>query len=155
MVKRKFGIVSKSPKILCPSLQLGIEKGWSRIENYIIKYKKITARSPSKVSVSSYESSWKFSILNQLGAFAKKKKLNFSIKWCSEKCNISLLFLFFLLFFLTGSGWPTIIWITFWYFLMFYPIFLSPQVKRCAIITYKYGIHKLRNDFRLNAVLGS
>ena len=80
MVKRKFGIVSKSPKILCPSLQLGIEKGWSRIENYIIKYKKITARSPSKVSVSSYESSRKFSILNQLGAFAKKKNLNFSIK---------------------------------------------------------------------------
>ena len=58
MVKRKFGIVSKIvSKILCPSLQLGIEKGWSRIENYIIKYKKITARSPSKVSVSSYESS--------------------------------------------------------------------------------------------------
>ena len=80
MVKKKFGIVSKSPKILSPSLQLGIEKGWSRIENYIIKYKKITARSPSKVSVSSYESSRKFSILNQLGAFAKKKKLNFSIK---------------------------------------------------------------------------
>ena len=26
---------------------------------------------------------------------------------------------------------------------MFYQIFLSPQVKRCAIIIYKYGIHEL------------
>ena len=25
---------------------------------------------------------------------------------------------------------------------MFYQIFLSPQVKRCAIITYKRGIHR-------------
>ena len=37
---------------------------------------------------------------------------------------------------------------------MFYQIFLSPQVKRCAIITYKHGIHELLhelpNDLRLN-----
>ena len=36
---------------------------------------------------------------------------------------------------------------------MFYQIFLSPQVKRWAIITYKHGIyeflHELLNDVRL------
>ena len=36
---------------------------------------------------------------------------------------------------------------------MFYQIFLSPQVKRWAIVTYKHGIyelpHELRNDLRL------
>ena len=36
---------------------------------------------------------------------------------------------------------------------MFYQIFLSPQVKRRAIITYKHGIyelpHELPNDLRL------
>ena len=36
---------------------------------------------------------------------------------------------------------------------MFYQIFLSPQVKRCAIITYKHGIydlsHELPNNLRL------
>ena len=36
---------------------------------------------------------------------------------------------------------------------MFYQVFLSPQVKRWIIITYKYGIyelpHKLPNDLRL------
>ena len=35
---------------------------------------------------------------------------------------------------------------------MFYQIFLSPQVKRCVIITYMHGMYelrdKLRNDFR-------
>ena len=40
---------------------------------------------------------------------------------------------------------------------MFYQIFLSPQVKRCAIITSKHGIyefpHELPNDLRLR-VLG-
>ena len=36
---------------------------------------------------------------------------------------------------------------------MFWQIFLSPQVKRYAIITYKHGIyelpHELPNDLRL------
>ena len=36
---------------------------------------------------------------------------------------------------------------------MFYQTFLSPQVKRCAIITYKHGVyelpHELPNDLRL------
>ena len=36
---------------------------------------------------------------------------------------------------------------------MFYQIFLSPQVKRWAIVTYKHGIHELPhelpNDLRL------
>ena len=38
---------------------------------------------------------------------------------------------------------------------MFYQTFLLPQVKRCAIITYKHGIyelpHELPNDLRLSA----
>ena len=33
--------------------------------------------------------------------------------------------------------------IMFWDFLMFYQIFLSPQVKRWEIITYKHGIYEL------------
>ena len=41
---------------------------------------------------------------------------------------------------------------------MFYQIFVSPQVKRWAIITYKHGVyelpHELRNDFRLR-ILGN
>ena len=32
---------------------------------------------------------------------------------------------------------------------MFYQIFLSPQVKRWVIITYKDGIYELPNDLRL------
>ena len=41
---------------------------------------------------------------------------------------------------------------------MFYQIFFSPQVKRWAIISYKYGIyelfHDLPNDLRLR-ILGN
>ena len=41
---------------------------------------------------------------------------------------------------------------------MFYRIFLSPQVKRCSIITYKHGIselpYKLPNELRLSSPLG-
>ena len=52
----------------------------------------------------------------------------------------------------------TIIFIIFWDFLMFYPIVLSPKVKRRAIITYKYGIyelfHELPNNLRLK-ILGN
>ena len=48
--------------------------------------------------------------------------------------------------------------IIFWDFSMFYQIFLLPQVKRCAIITYKHGIyelpHELPNDLRLR-ILGN
>ena len=36
----------------------------------------------------------------------------------------------------------TIILMVLWDFLMFHLIFLSPQVKRCAIITYKHGIYE-------------
>ena len=40
---------------------------------------------------------------------------------------------------------------------MYYQIFLLPQVKRCAIITYKHGIyelpHELPNDLRLKTHL--
>ena len=42
--------------------------------------------------------------------------------------------------------------------LMFYQIFLSPQVKRCVIITYKHGLyefpHELPNNLRLR-ILGN
>ena len=42
---------------------------------------------------------------------------------------------------------------------MFYQIFLSPQVKQCAIITYKHDIqellHELPNDLRLLRKLGN
>ena len=40
--------------------------------------------------------------------------------------------------------------IIFWDFLMFYQIFLSPQVKRWAIVTYKHGIYELPNELRNN-----
>ena len=30
---------------------------------------------------------------------------------------------------------------------MFYQIFLSQQVKRCAIITYKHGTYEFPHDF--------
>ena len=40
--------------------------------------------------------------------------------------------------------------IIFWDFLMFCQIFLSPQVKRCAIITYKYGMYQTPHNFRTN-----
>ena len=53
---------------------------------------------------------------------------------------------------------PTIVFIIFWDFLKFHQIFFSPQVKRCAIITYKHGIyelpHKLPNNLRLR-ILGN
>ena len=35
---------------------------------------------------------------------------------------------------------------------MFYQSLLSPQVKWCAIITYKHGIYKLPNNLRLSLV---
>ena len=38
---------------------------------------------------------------------------------------------------------PATIFIIYQYFLMFYQIFFSPQVKRCAIITYKHCIYCL------------
>ena len=33
---------------------------------------------------------------------------------------------------------------------MFYQIFLSPQAKWCAIISYKYGIYKLPHELLNN-----
>ena len=43
----------------------------------------------------------------------------------------------------------TILVIIFWDMLMFYQIFLSPQLKRIVIITNKHGIYELPNDLRL------
>ena len=40
----------------------------------------------------------------------------------------------------------TLIFIIFRDSLMFYQVFFSPQVKRCAIITYKHGIYELPNE---------
>ena len=52
--------------------------------------------------------------------------------------------------------WLTIIFTIFWDFLMFYQIFFLPQVKWCAIITYKRDMyelpHELLNDLRLRIV---
>ena len=51
--------------------------------------------------------------------------------------------------------WATISSIIFWDFPMFYQIFFSPKVKRCAIFTDKHGIyeliHELPNDLRLRS----
>ena len=53
--------------------------------------------------------------------------------------------------------WATISFKIFWDFLMFYQIFLSPQVKRWVIITCKHGIyelsHELPNEFERIKVL--
>ena len=47
----------------------------------------------------------------------------------------------------------TISFVIFWDLLMFYQIFVWPQVRRCVIITYKHGIykmaHELLSDLRL------
>ena len=52
----------------------------------------------------------------------------------------------------------TITFIIFWDFLILYQIFLSPQVKQCAVITYKHVLyelpHELPNDLRLR-ILGN
>ena len=40
----------------------------------------------------------------------------------------------------------TIVFIIFSDSLMFYQIFLSPQVEQCAIITYKHGIYELNQE---------
>ena len=45
---------------------------------------------------------------------------------------------------------PTVSFIIFWDFLMFYQIFLSPQVKRWAIITYKHGMYELPHELPSN-----
>ena len=56
-----------------------------------------------------------------------------------------------------SKSWCTSDWDTttincriFWDFLMFYQTFLSPQVKRCAIISYKHGMYKLPQELPKN-----
>ena len=44
----------------------------------------------------------------------------------------------------------TILVIIFWDFLMFYQIFLLPQVKRIVIISNKHGMYELSNELRLH-----
>ena len=41
---------------------------------------------------------------------------------------------------------PTIMFIIFLDFSMFYQIFLSPQVKRGVIITFKHGLYELPHE---------
>ena len=57
-----------------------------------------------------------------------------------------------------GCWKSPISFIIFWDFLVFYQIFLSPQVKRWTISTYKHGIYELPkelpNDLRLR-ILGN
>ena len=52
----------------------------------------------------------------------------------------------------------TVIFVLFWDSLMFHQVFLSPQVKKCAIITYRHAIyelpHELPNNLRLR-ILGN
>ena len=31
---------------------------------------------------------------------------------------------------------------------MFYQVFLSPEVKKCAVITHKHGIYELPHEFQ-------
>ena len=63
---------------------------------------------------------------------------------------------FRLSFLLTLSS--TTSFIMFWNFSMFYQTFLSPQLKRCVIITYKHGMyelpHQLLTDLKLR-ILGN
>ena len=48
------------------------------------------------------------------------------------------------------NGNSTISFTIFLDFLIFYQIFLSPLVKRWAVIPYKHNIYELPNDLRLN-----
>ena len=52
---------------------------------------------------------------------------------------------FFFVLYSSGQA-STILVIIFWDLLMFYQIFLSPQVKRIVIITNKYSIYQLPNE---------
>ena len=102
--------------------------------------------------------------------FQKTYKQN-SVRWCKfipYSCSLKLLEIYQIMFkntvFQTLPAkriklsvemfWSsTISSIIFLEFPMFYQIFLSPLVKRCAVITYKHGIyelpHELLNGFRL------
>ena len=46
----------------------------------------------------------------------------------------------------SGESATRISFIIIWDFWMFYQIFFSPQVKGCAIITYKHGIYYLPHE---------
>ena len=79
---------------------------------------------------------------------------SFRISFCSTYRVIMIMQIVLTItkFVLCQSLPPTIIFITFWDFLMFYPIFLL-QVKRSAISSYKDGTYelpsKLPNDSRV------
>ena len=47
---------------------------------------------------------------------------------------------------LVSNSSTTISFIIFWDLSMFYQIFLSAQVRRCAIITYKHGIEEFLHE---------
>ena len=70
---------------------------------------------------------------------------------CIFACEMTLTYWWCDVNFCLFAWWfhSTISFIIFWDFSMFYQIFLSPQVKRWAIIIYKHGIYQLPNDIRL------
>ena len=77
-----------------------------------------------------------------LSTFARKK-INLMKRW-TENSDM--------------TSQATITFILSWDFSIFYQIFLSAQVKRCALTTYKHGIyelpHELPNDLKLR-ILGN
>ena len=91
-------------------------------------------------------SSFHFSLYNSFALIWNKNSFMFSLVFLSFRTSVNT-FLKFL---------ATISFIIFWDFSMFYQIFLSPQVKWWAIITYKeYELpHELPNDLRLR-ILGN
>ena len=73
------------------------------------------------------------------------------LKWC--KPVVSLSFLDMRCPEMPHFALPTIIFIIFWDFFIFYQIFLSPRVKRSAIISNKHGIHELPHELPNNLKL--
>ena len=70
----------------------------------------------------------------EISQILKKKKKK---KWVNDITSISIQI-------------STIMEIILWDFLMFYQIFLSPQVKRSAIISNKQGIYELPQENQEN-----
>ena len=97
---------------------------------------------------------WFFSlILSIVNCCWRNSMFRYSRKRCSFQHFRSLLvFVCFhvYLWLCLWSFWysSTISCIIFWDFSMFYKLFLSPQVKRWAIITYKHGIYELPHELR-------
>ena len=90
-------------------------------------------------SVLSTKKTWEVKIFNALSILLAQP----SIK---KVMTLDITMLTSFKFYLHVSS--TILVIIFWEFLMFYQIFLSPQVKRIVIISNKHGIHELPHEFQ-------